>query len=415
MLNILYVSQFFYPEITAGAFRAYENSYYWTKEDHNVSLLTTYPNYPKGKIFDGYKNKLIDNENIDGINVIRVKSIIRKNTNKINRLILYISFLVYSFLNTLLGKIKIKQYDIIIGSSGPIFAPIYGYVISKLFRIPFVLELRDITFIQMLGTFSDSKSFYYKTIKWLELFLCKKASLVVVTTESFKNILNNYGINEEKIHVIPNGVSLNLKKQNKNLKEKVDTKELVFCYAGTFGISQDLIELIRFFNGIKIEGKKLYLIGDGAEKDKIIKYVSNNKLEDVIILDPMPKHKLEEFYKNVDICCVKLKNTKEFSNFIPSKIFDIMKNKKPVLYLGPKGEVTNIIEKSNCGFYYNDNVLGEAKKFEQFIDKVEDKKQFKIKLKKLGNNGYNYCIENHDRKKLAKKYLTLLEELVYER
>ncbi|WIF96084.1 glycosyltransferase family 4 protein [Caminicella sporogenes] len=417
-MNILYISQFFYPETNAGAFRAYENSYCWQKNNNNITVITTFPNYPKGKIYKGYSNKFIFKENIKGINVIRVKSIIKKNTRKINRLILYLSFLFFTVLNTLMGNIDTKQYDIVIGSSGPIFVSIYAYVISKIRRIPFILELRDITFIQMLGTFSSKGSYYYKTIKKLELFMCSKATRIIVTTNSFKEILISHGIERKKIDVIPNGVFVgkDLLNGNKDKKIKVNDNEIIFCYAGTFGISQDLIQMIDFFRNLDLNNKKLYLIGDGAEKQKILSYIKKHNLDNIIVLDSMPKEQLTYFYKQVDICIIKLKNTKEFSNFIPSKVFDIMYNAKPILYLGPKGEITDIIDKSNCGFYYcNYSQIENANDFSRYIKGYSDIKQFKIELSYKGKRGYEYCIKNYDREKLAKKYLAILEKLIEER
>ncbi len=415
-MNILYVSQFFYPELNAGAYRAYEQSYYWKKEGHHITVITTYPNYPRGTIYKGYHNKIYTREKINGIDVHRVKSIIRKNTNKKNRLVLYISFVFFAFLNTIIGNIKVKNNDVIIGTSGPIFTPVYAHIISRIKGIPFVLELRDITYIQLLGT-QEKRTIYYTILKKIEIYLCTKASQIIVTTEKFKQLLIEHGVLAEKINVLPNGVIINkdIFTTSKNKKINKTKNEIKFCYAGTFGISQDLTALVAYFDALELPNKKLYLIGDGAEKQKIYTYIQKNKIENVKVLDPMAQEELHAFYKEVDICVVKLKNSPQFSSFIPSKLFDIMNHQKPVLYLGPKGEVTDIIDKSQCGIYYHyESQNKNAIAFSNYIKSYKSTAALKLALSKMGQNGQIYCNHHHDREKIAKEYLNILNKIIYD-
>lgn len=404
-MKILYVSQFFNPERAAAAFRAFDNSRLWVNKDHKVTVLTGYPNFPTGKIFEGYECKLLSEEIIDGVKVLRSKIIIKENTNKIKRAVSALSFMFFGLWNIIFNEKKIgKEYDVVLGTSGTIFSPIIAYVYSALYKTPFVLEIRDITYRQILAVYSGEEKFLYKLVKKLELFLCKKANKVVVVTNGFKSQLIKDGICKDKIEVIPNGVSLD--KINYGYSEfNKDKSEFILSYMGNLGESQNLTGIVDFFYNLNIENrkKKLIFIGEGSKKQEIKEYVIKNNVDNVIILDGMEKEKLEKYYEMSDFCIVSLKNNEYFKDTLPSKLFEIMARKRPILYFGPDGEAASIIKESKSGIICCNNIISEN--ILLFKDAI------KMKNYDMGNNGFEYLIKNHDREGLALKYLNLIKDV----
>lgn len=412
MLKILLISQFFYPEITAGAFRAFDHAKIWADNGNEVTVYTANPNYPKGIIYEGYENKLFKKNKYDGIELIRGKVYVGKNSSKIGRALIGISFMLFALMNLLLNKKKIgKKFDVIIGSSGPIFTGIVAYFYSKAYKSKFIYEIRDITYTQMLATMSSESSFAYKFFKWLELLLCKKADKVVVVTNGFKDQLIEDGIQAEKIEVIYNGVyikdkcnlQINHIKHDRNIR--IEDEKLVFCYAGTFGISQDILSLVEFYENLDIKNKELILIGEGAQKDKIKEYITLNNIQSIHVYDSVKKEELNEILKKVDLCFVKLKYNKHFSRTMPSKVFDLMSRGMPIVYLGPKGEVSYVLRKANCGVNLYD--FDNKNNIEAFINIYESYNNifdFKQYIIQLGFNGVEYVSDKFDRKKLARQY-----------
>ncbi len=409
-MKILYITQFFYPERAAAAFRAYDNARIWKNLGHDVTVLTGYPNFPTGKLFNGYKIQMLQEEFIEGIQVFRSKIIIKPNTSKLMRAIAYFSFSFFVFLNMIINYKKIsKNYDIVLSTSGTIFTPIPAYFYAKKIRKPFVLELRDITFKQMLATGSSNKDLGYKFIRRLELFLCKKASKIVTVTNGFKKELTDEGINENKIVVIPNGVDA--EKLILNTQE-VKNNGIIFSYFGAFGNSQNLTKVIDLIKNIKVENIKLILIGDGAEKQKLIEYKRDNNLDFVQIIDSMPQQELERYYQMSDFCLVVLKNNELFKNTIPSKIFQIMARKRPLLFIGPQGEASSIVCEAKAGInLLNINENENLEYLNKYIKEISNKEELNRKKIELGNNGYNYVLKNYNRVDLAKKYIKCLEDL----
>ncbi|MCM1990270.1 glycosyltransferase family 4 protein [Oceanirhabdus seepicola] len=411
-MKILLISQFFYPEITAGAFRAFEHAKIWSDNGNEVTVYTANPNYPKGIIYEGYENKLFKKIKYDGIELIRGKVHVGKNSSKIGRALIGISFMLFAIMNLVLNRKKIgKKFDVIIGSSGPIFTGIVAYFYSKAYKSKFIYEIRDITYTQMLATMSSESSYAYKFFKWLELLLCKKADKVVVVTNGFKDQLIEDGIQTEKIEVIYNGIEMidncNSKSTEPNcfIEERIRDDKLVFCYAGTFGISQDILSLVEFYNNLDIKNKELILIGEGAEKDKIENYISLNNIQNIQVYDSVKKDELNEMLKKVDLCFVKLKYNNHFSRTMPSKVFDLMYRGMPIVYLGPEGEVSKVLNEANCGMSLCDfdnkkNVKELMREYQAYNNMT----CFKEAILQLGNNGFRYVKNNFDRKKLASQY-----------
>ena len=165
-MKLLFVSQFYLPEQIAAAFRASEHACLWAREGHSVTVFTGYPNYPVGKIFDGYDPKLLTEENIDGVRILRSKVVAKPNTSMVRRIINALSFFVFGFINIIFNRKKIKKgYDVVLGTSGTIFAALLGWIYAFLSKTPFVFELRDITYRQMMATGKNAGSFSVRAMR----------------------------------------------------------------------------------------------------------------------------------------------------------------------------------------------------------------------------------------------------------
>ena len=409
-MNLLYITQFFYPEITAGAFRAYENSQIWAREPNiNLTIYTGNPNYPKGSIYEGYNNKWIEVDTIDDFKLIRSKSVVKKNTTKMGRIISALSFLIIGIINMFFYRKKIgKKFDVVLGTSGPIFTGILAYIFSRVYKAKFIFEIRDITYLQMAATTGKENTNSIRFMRLLELFLCKKSSKVIVVTEKFKEELINRGIKKEKIYVIYNGVTIDDKVEV--YKDRFQNK-LVLTYAGTIGISQQIKELIDFFEKIKFPNKELNIIGDGAQKESIKNYIQSNKLNNIRIYDALPKEELNDVLKDTVLGVVKLKYNNHFSATIPSKIFDLLNREIPILYLGPEGEASRIIIEANAGITLTTlNNEDNVQMIEKFLYEFSSQ-EINAQLETYTKQGKNFLKEKFDREILAKEYIQILKEV----
>ena len=341
-MKTLYITQFYSPENIAGAFRAFDNTQNWVDLGDSIYVYTAYPNYPIGRIFDGYTNDLFCVEQHEKISVMRNKISVKPNTSIVNRVINGCSFYYYGRLNS--KNLVSKEIDTVFASSGPIFTGYLGYYLSKKLKRPFVIEFRDIAFEQMVATGTNRNSWKVRLMRRLELRLCKKASQIVVLTKGFKDILIANGISPTKISVIPNGADIvptvHIKHSGLNLG-----------YFGTMGISQDVCRTLELVNKIKSLVSDLHyeLIGEGAVRQDVEKWMINNKDSSYKLMHGMPLAELEQHYAKTDLCVVSLQDSDSFSATIPSKIFQSFARGVPVLFIGPEGEAADIIRKADAG------------------------------------------------------------------
>lgn len=406
-IRITLITEYFPPEIGAGSNRAFENASEWINAGAHVTVLTGFPDYPDGKIPSNYKGYFFKKEYFDKIEVIRTFTIPVPNKGHFKRILSSLIFLISSVIQ---GSFSLGKQDIIVATSPPFFVGISGYLISRLKRVPFIFELRDLwpDSIVQLGQLKNK--FLIKLWEDIELFLYKKSKQIVVVTDSYVEILKEKGIRSEKISVIKNGISIesNLPTLSvKEIKNKLNiNNEFVFAYIGTIGLSHALDTVVESAEKLKDNKEILFLIiGDGAEKEILNNKSQNLKLTNIKFLDKIERNELSNYYQIVDVLIVPLKNIALFRSVIPSKIFEIMKYGKPIL-LGVDGESKKIVEEAKAGIsFLPENV-------DDFVKQVMYLNNNRNILKEFSENGKRFVEKNFNRKILAKKYLTLLEDLL---
>lgn len=398
-MKILFLTDNFPPEVNAPATRTYEHCKEWVKRGVDVTVITCAPNFPEGKVFKGYKNKLYQNESIDGIKVIRVWTYITANKGFIKRILDYLSFMLSSFI----AGIFIKT-DVIIATSPQFFTAISGRWLSFWKRKPWVMEVRDLwpESIKAVGAMQNNPVIGF--FEFLEKRMYKSATKIVVVTDTFKEeLVTKHAINKSKISVIKNGANLDVFKpqeKNKTLLEELSLKDkFIVGYIGTHGMAHALDFILRSAKRIDNEKYHFLFIGSGAKKDALICLKDELNLKNVTMLGLVSKEKVKEYISIMDVSLVNLKKSDTFKSVIPSKIFENVAMHKPIL-LGVEGESKKIIE---------DYEVGET--FEP-----ENEHDFLSKLYKMAENPRAYnkkfgaLLKNFDRKELASKMLQFLVE-----
>ena len=192
-MNILLLYDNFPPEVNAPASRTYEHCLQWVRAGHQVTVITCVPNFPAGKVFPGYRNKLWQVESMGGIRVIRVWSFITANEGFALRILDFLSFM----LSAGIAGLFVRRPDVVIGTSPQFFTACAACFLGWVRRRPFVFELRDIwpESIKAVGAMGDSLAI--RLLERLEMFLYRRARLIVSVTEGFRDTLARRGIRRE--------------------------------------------------------------------------------------------------------------------------------------------------------------------------------------------------------------------------
>lgn len=405
-INIILVTQYFPPEVAAGANRAYEHAKCWVKLGAEVTVVTCFPNYPTGTIPDKYKGLKYLEENIDGIKVIRTFTYAAPNKGFVKRILSYFSFM---FSSVIQSYNKIGKQDVIIASSPPYTVGISGMVLGKLKKIPFVFEVRDLWPESIVQLGQVKNRFIIKLLEWIELRMYKGASLIVGISDPFVDFISSKGIPKEKIEIIKNGVNLELfQPQEPDVKLKNSlglSDKFIVSYFGTFGLAQGLESILRTAEILKLNNNIHFLfIGDGADREKLLDLKNRLNLKNVTIIKPVPKKEIVKYYSISDVMLVPLRNLSLFNSALPSKMFEIMAMGKPIIHT-VDGETRELLGKEKVGIYVEaENPIKLSKAIVDISNNFELQKITKQKSRKLVEREF-------DRNKLAKDYLDLLFKL----
>lgn len=404
-MKILFFSDNFPPEVNATAYRVYERAIFWVKAGHSVIVITSVPNFPQGKIYQGYKNRWYQVEWLEGIKVVRVKTYVRPNRGRIRRSLDYLSYVLPA---VAVGLFQQKP-DVIAASTPHLFAAVAGYAVAGIRRVPLVTEVADLwpASIGAVGAIS-----YHFILKWLEkveLSLYKRSKKVVVLTDSFKKNLVARRVPMDKVTTIMGGVDLSVYRplvRDKALAQALGVADKqVVGYIGTIGMAHGLENVLYAAAILKTHSEIVFLlVGDGARCEDLKALATRLHLPNVKFVGMQPKKLIKQYWSLCDIALIHLKNSPVFSSVLPSKMFEAMAMGIPLLTVVPEGEATRLTLKANVGWsVYPDDPKALAMKIIDFINSPDQRKQ-------CADNGLS-VVSKYDRKGQATKMLVVFAEI----
>lgn len=349
-MKILFISDNFPPEVNAPASRTYEHAKRWVASGIDVTVITCAPNFPEGRVYDGYRNAWRSVEEIDGIRVVRVKTYITSNEGFVLRTLDYLSFMV----SALFVGLFEKRPDIVVGTSPQFFSALGAWLLSALKWRPFVFELRDLWPASIVTVGAMKRGLTIRLLERLELFLYRRATVIVSVTESFRHDLVERGIDGNKIQVVRNGVDLSRyqpRRRSIELAERLGVSgRFVVAYFGTHGMAHALGNVLRAAQLLADDPDIVFLlVGHGAQKKMLQAQAAEMKLNNVVFHKSVSKEQMPELWSTCDVALVHLKNDPVFSTVIPSKIFEALGMGKPIMIVQPDGEAANLVREAGAG------------------------------------------------------------------
>lgn len=406
-MHILFLTDNFPPEGNAPATRTFEHAREWVDKGHKVTVITCAPNFPDGKVFQGYKNNWFSKEKIEAINVWRVKTYITANEGFLKRTIDFVSFMVSSFFFGLFAR----KVDVVVGTSPQFFTAVSAWFLALVKRVPFVFELRDVWPASITAVGAMRGSWIINILEKLELFLYRQADLIISVTHSFKSELQNRGVSPDKIKVVLNGVDLEkycpVHEKDETFADKYELKnKFVIGYIGTHGLAHALENVIEAAELITQQDYiRIVFAGGGADRSRLEKIVSERGLKNIVMIPRQPKELMPQVWSLCNVSLVHLRDSPLFKTVIPSKIFESMAMGLPILMAVPTGEATDIIDKYKAGIYISPGCPKELS--EKILALANDREL----VRALSYNSF-IASRNFDRKNLALEMLNHIEEAV---
>jgi len=434
-VKILYVSQYFPPEMGAPAARAAELAQHWAQSGHEVSVLTGFPNHPTGVVrpeWRGRLRRLVYHERIFSspssspssgspvqktpgrVDVFRTWLWPLPNRKAHERMRNYASFCVSAALRGL----TIPRPDVVIASSPQLLVGLSGWWIAFARQLPFVFEVRDLwpESLAAVGV-SDENSLLHRALAAVAKFLYRRSDLIVVVTPAFKeHLMRHWRVPEGRIAVVENGVETDLfapapPAANRTLRRELAVEEkFLVCYIGTMGMAHGLETLLDAAQQLQRQSANVQflLVGEGAEKERIKALAESRGLANLRFLDQQPREKIPAFISASDACLVLLKKTDVFKTVIPTKMLEFMSCARPVI-LGVDGQARQIVEDAGAGLVIepeNADALVSA------IQQLSANRELGIAL---GQKGREYILRSFSRDRTAGKYIDVLRSLLQPR
>ncbi len=401
-MHILFLTHYFPPEVNAPASRTYENAKRWIREGHEVTVITCNPSHPAGVVYPGYRNKLWQWHKLDGIRILRVKTFLSPNKGFAKRILNHLSYLVSATVFCLFAG----KADVVVSTSPQFFCGLAGYTVSRIKRAPWVLEIRDLWPESIIAVGAVKGRRLINILEGLETWMYRKADRIVALTNAFKRHIIGRGVPAGHISVITNGADLDqfrvLPKENGFRQEQGLTGKFVVSYVGTHGMAHGLDTIFAAAEKLRERHDIVFLlVGDGAERERLVQEKANRGLSNVIMLPQQKKERMPEILAASDACMVLLKKTDLFKTVIPSKIFEAMAMERPII-LGVDGESRDIVEEGQCGLCIepeNPHALAEA------VVRLKEEKNLAVEL---GTKGKSFVAARYSRESLAMEYLKLL-------
>ena len=403
-MHIAFLTHYFPPEVNAPASRTHENTKRWVRAGHKVTVITCAPNHPNGILYPGYENKTFQWDEKDGIRILRVKTYLSANKGVKKRTLNYVSFM----LSAIAQCWRVRDVDIVVSTSPQFFCGMAGFFVSQFKGCPWVLEIRDLwpESIIAVGALKDRR--VINLLEGIETFLYRQADHIIALTYAFKRHITERGVADDQISVVTNGADLEQyqprKKDNSFREIHSLNGKFVASYVGTHGMAHALETVLQAAKLLKDKPQiQFMLVGDGAERENLIKRKDQMGLNNVLMLPQQKKEAVPEILAASDACMVLLRNTDLFKTVIPSKIFEAMAMERLVV-LGVEGESAAIVREAGCG------VCIEPENSRQLADVILELSGEPKRTEKLGQNGGVFVRSHYNRDNLALKYFDVLNE-----
>ena len=336
------------PQFSGGT-RHYDFSRYLAAQNHTVTLWLCSFLHNKGAYATKSERKEICASLPANLNLMWLWSSSYQRNNMFRAL----NMIFFSIVLLFRGLLVPERPDVIVASSPHLFACVSGWILAKAKGSRFVLEVRDLWPESLIAVGANLNKLVIGTLSYIEVFLYRKSSKIIVVAEGIKSTLIERGFPSSKIVFIPNGVHLkdvrvSVAKEEMRRRLNLENRFIAmysgahaYCYALDNVV--DAAPFLQDFPNIT-----LVFLGDGSEKKRLIHRSAGMGLTNVAFLDPVPKHEVPNYLNMADILILTTQNNAVFQRARPNKLFDYLVSGRPIL-CSVEGEMQKVVEESGAG------------------------------------------------------------------
>ncbi len=405
-MKILFLSQHYRPEPCDTRTSKLVSGF--AERGHQATALTSFPNYPFGKVYDGYRQSLCQRETVDGVDVVRVPMYPDHSRSSKKRALSYLSFGLSA---AFLGALFTRRPNLIWIHHPPLTTGFAGYFLAKLKRVPFVFEIHDLWPESLTSTGMIQEGRVTRAIRKACNFLYRRAAAIVVTSPGMKTHLERQNVSPDKIVVIPQWADEEVFRPvdqdlELGLRHGLIGKRSV-VFAGNLGIAQGLDAVLDAAKQLAdVEDFQFVLLGDGVEAARLRERCEAEGIGNVRFVGQQPATEVSKFLAWADAALISLKDDPLFAITIPSKTQAYMACGTPIL-CAVSGDGADAVEAAQCGY----TVAPED------ADDLAEKTRAMLALssferEELGRNAAAYFEANYRRQTILDRYEALFGDLL---
>ena len=373
---------------------------------HEVTVLTGFPNWPTGKIYPGYRQRLVQRETVNGVRIIRIPLYPDHSGNPFKRAANFLSFALSA---TVLGPFLAPRVDIMHVIHPPITIGFPAWILSRLRGFPFTIEIQDMWPENLRSTGMLRNESALRFIGTLARWVYSKAALVRVISPGFRLNLLSKGVPDEKIRVISNWVDTEYYRPVAKSPELLDKfgmrGRFNVLYAGTIGLAQGLEVVLDAAAQLQVlsPDSQFVLAGDGVECDRLRREAASRELTNVRFLGRLPSDLMPSLYACADVLMLHLRADPLFAITVPHKVFTYLAAGKPIL-VGGEGDIASLVTQSRAGLACppgNSEALARAVVTLHAMSPDE--------REAIGNNGRRLACQSYSRDHLVTEIFQLIE------
>lgn len=399
-MHILLIHQAFAALDEPGGTRHHEFALHLARAGHRVTVIASPVSYLTGRNARGAPPQ----QSEDGkVTIYRAYTYEALHRSFVHRVIAFLSFMWSSFW---LG-LRIRDVDLVWGTSPPIFQGVTAWLLARLKRAPFLFEVRDLwpAFAVAVGVLRNP--LLIRLSEWLERFLYRRADRLIINSPGFEGHVRERGARE--VSLVPNGADPGMfdpEADGAGFRTRHQLGDrFIALYAGAHGLSNDLVVVLEAAARLQEEPDCLIVfLGDGKEKPALVARAEEMGLSNVRFLPPVPKTEMDQALAAANACIAILKPVAMYRTVYPNKVFDYMAAGRPVV-LAIEGVIREVVDAAGGGLSVppgDPEALAEAVR-----TLARDRKAAQV----MGMRGREYIRMRFDRSRLADGLVKLIEDM----
>lgn len=404
-MNVLLIHQAFASMEEPGGTRHAELGNLLAEYGDAMTVIASHVNYATGQPVKHGARKRVYEEQADKVRVLRAYVPAVMHRSYVWRVVAFLSFSVTS----VLASLRVGPVDVVMGTSPPIFQAVSAWLVARLRRKPFLLEIRDLwpEFAIGMGILRNPVLIWLS--RSLERFLYRRADHIVVNSPAYIDYLTTKGVKAAKISLVPNGVDTTMfdpEAHGEAFRAKyADGSDVLVVYAGALGAANDIDTILDAAERLKGAAHvRILLVGDGKERPRLEAEAKRRGLANVTFTGSVPKSAIPATLAAADICVATLKDIPMFRMTYPNKVFDYMAAGRPMV-LAIDGVIRQVVDNAECGIAVSP---GNGKALAEAVRSLASNTSRRAQMAACGRS---YAIEHFDRTKQGASFRDAIQHV----